>query len=80
MQLTPTNEGLIKQHPHKDIVPKSEHHQELKHHMEHVIYKPKGQKEIMSKVRQTQKLYQHSIGKVMHYGLKTMKQKHYVKH
>lgn len=62
MSLTPTREGLIKQHPHKDIVPKSEHHMEAPHPMNHIIKKPTPKPVIMSKVRQQQKEYIHSIG------------------
>lgn len=68
MQLTPTQEGLIKQHPHKDIVPKAEEHKALEHHMKHIIYKPKGQKPIKSLAKQIHKEYQHSIGGKHHYG------------
>jgi len=82
MQLTPTKEGLVKHHPISKEAPKAEEHKEAEHHMKHIIHTEnrKPQKEIMSKVRQAQKVYEHSIGKSHHYGLKTLKHKKYVKH
>lgn len=68
MQLKPTQEGLIKQHPLGNQPPKAEEHKDAPHYMEKIMYKPKGQKPIKSLAKQIHKEYQHSIGGKMHYG------------
>lgn len=79
MQLTPTSEGLIKHHPHKTEIPKDpELEHEGKHHMQHLIKEGKKEiKYIMSKIREQQKEYQHSIGGKMKCGHHTTKHKKY---
>ena len=83
MKLIPNQEGLIKAHPHKNIIPKDPEQklEKLGNHMKHIDTQHKSnrkpQKDIVSKNGIKQKKHEHSIGKSYSCGHITTTHKKY---